>query len=235
MSEVTLDEDNYATFRKRFVTSIIQTDMKFHGEHIKVAQLIKEQLSERAAEREQSSSRGNLGGSMSMHSRASRASGKSSRKSAAVRSSSSQTGTSSKDSASELSGSFKLGGNRDEPLGAREVDGAGNEVDEEEDEPLGEDMRQNIVEVILHAADIGNPVMKVEQSLRWKDRILREFAAQGESEARLGLPVTPFMIGLDSHLTQLKSQLGFINFVVAPYYDLLSQAFAWATPHAHLK
>ncbi len=43
-------------------------------------------------------------------------------------------------------------------------------------------MRQNLVEVILHAADIGNPVMKVEHSLRWKDRILREFAAQGEAE-----------------------------------------------------
>ncbi len=47
--------------------------------------------------------------------------------------------------------------------------------------------------------------------------------------------MTPFMVGLDSHMTQLKSQLGFINFVVAPYYDVLSQGLGWATPHLHLR
>jgi hypothetical protein len=81
-------------------------------------------------------------------------------------------------------------------------------------------LKQYICEMFLHAADIGNPCLEMEQALKWKDMIIMEFMEQGKQEQALGLPVTPFMIGLEEVMAQAKSQLGFINFVVGPFYEV---------------
>lgn len=53
-------------------------------------------------------------------------------------------------------------------------------------------------------------------SCRWADRVLAEFFAQGDAEARRGLPVSPLC---DRHTTSRPgSQANFIEFVVAPLY-----------------
>ncbi len=67
--------------------------------------------------------------------------------------------------------------------------------------------------------------METKQCIKWKDRILQEFADQGAHEKLLGLPVTPFMVGLEDPLVQLRCQIGFINFVVTPYYEALKSSF----------
>merc|ERR1711964_241022 len=58
---------------------------------------------------------------------------------------------------------------------------------------LTEDTRQRVVDLVLHAADIGNPTFERELNLKWKDLVIQEFSEQAEAEEVLGLPVTQFM------------------------------------------
>ena len=50
-----------------------------------------------------------------------------------------------------------------------------------------------VLRVILHAADVGNPVKPLKTYAKWADRVLRAFFAQGEKEKSLGIPVSPMM------------------------------------------
>lgn len=53
--------------------------------------------------------------------------------------------------------------------------------------------------------------------LKWSERVNEEFFEQGDTERRLGLPLSAFM---DRKSTQLwKSQLGFIDFLVYPLFE----------------
>lgn len=78
---------------------------------------------------------------------------------------------------------------------------------------------QFLVELFMHAADIGNPYMPGEISRRWGEFIAEEFSLQVKHERELGLPVTTFMDGLSDPLAVAKSQGGFIDFVVCPLMD----------------
>lgn len=54
----------------------------------------------------------------------------------------------------------------------------------------------------------------------WTDRCLDEFFAQGDEERDRGLPVSP---NCDRKETKKpESQIGFINFVVKPAYEVLA-------------
>jgi hypothetical protein len=53
---------------------------------------------------------------------------------------------------------------------------------------------------------------------QWEARISREFSAQAARETALGLPVAPFMRGLDSLQTRAKLQVNFIEFVLMPWW-----------------
>ena len=80
-----------------------------------------------------------------------------------------------------------------------------------------------VLRVILHAADVGNPVKPLKTYAKWADRVLREFFAQGEKEKSLGIPVSPMM---DRGATNVAmSQINFIEFVVAPLYASFVRLF----------
>ena len=51
-----------------------------------------------------------------------------------------------------------------------------------------EDDRRFILCVLLHAADIGNPVKPLATYNKWADRVLSEFFTQGDLEQKFGLP-----------------------------------------------
>lgn len=84
---------------------------------------------------------------------------------------------------------------------------------------------QFLVELFLHTADISNPLMPDQISLRWTQAIAQEFTEQVQAERQLGLPVTTFMDNLGDPVKVSKSQLGFINFVVHPLVDPLFRLF----------
>ncbi|CAD8196915.1 unnamed protein product [Paramecium pentaurelia] len=76
-------------------------------------------------------------------------------------------------------------------------------------------------DTLLHAADISNPFKPMKNYEQWTFRVLGEFWLQGDKEKELGLPVTMLC---DRRTTNVaKSQLGFIDFMVLPYYNTLSQ------------
>ena len=77
--------------------------------------------------------------------------------------------------------------------------------------------------VILHAADISNQGKPERIAHAWALRVLEEFCSQGDLEKAKGFPVSPMC---DRDTNQLEEcQLKFIEFVVAPYFALLTKIF----------
>ncbi|CAK87723.1 unnamed protein product (macronuclear) [Paramecium tetraurelia] len=76
-------------------------------------------------------------------------------------------------------------------------------------------------DTLLHAADISNPFKPMKNYEKWTFRVLGEFWVQGDKEKELGLPITMLC---DRRTTNVaKSQIGFIDFMVLPYYNTLAQ------------
>ena len=68
-------------------------------------------------------------------------------------------------------------------------------------------------------SDISNVTKGNEYCLQWTDCVVAEFFAQGDLEAEMRLPVTPFMDRANACVP--KQQLGFYNFVVRPMYEAM--------------
>jgi hypothetical protein len=75
-----------------------------------------------------------------------------------------------------------------------------------------------ILETVLHASDISNPTKPHDQMLRWTKLITEEFWAQGDEEHRLNLEISPLCDRASGMASVPKGQIGFINFVVQPYF-----------------
>mmetsp|Transcript_43533 Transcript_43533/g.100211 ORF Transcript_43533/g.100211 Transcript_43533/m.100211 type:complete len:1079 (-) Transcript_43533:96-3332(-) len=88
-------------------------------------------------------------------------------------------------------------------------------------EVVSAETRQKLVELVLHAADIGSAFMPSHISCRFTTFLMEEFTAQVEQERALGLPVTAFMDGMDNQAMAARSQIGFLDFVVRPMFDPL--------------
>ena len=80
-----------------------------------------------------------------------------------------------------------------------------------------------LLSMILHAADISNPVRPITIASKWADMVTQEFFAQGDLEKSKGYPVSPMC---DRQGTLLpETQVKFIEFIVAPYYNLIERIF----------
>ena len=85
-----------------------------------------------------------------------------------------------------------------------------------------EEDRLEIVEAIVHAADLSGQALPQAVAYEFGRRVLKEFHSQSQREKRDHLPVTAFMTNLDDVLVQAKVQLGFLNYVVEPLWNSLS-------------
>lgn len=82
--------------------------------------------------------------------------------------------------------------------------------------------RQSFMDLVLHAADVGNPVLKFELATVWSLRIIQEFNEQVWKEEQKGIPVSEFMrIGSDINKIK-RNQIGFIDMIIHPLWQLLS-------------
>lgn len=80
--------------------------------------------------------------------------------------------------------------------------------------------------IILHCADISNPVhSSFEVASDWAIRVTAEFTRQAIKEKQLQLPVTPFMDGLDSEYKISKLQIGFFLWMVKPLFNTVGILF----------
>jgi len=75
-----------------------------------------------------------------------------------------------------------------------------------------------ILKTTLHAADLSNPCKPRAMMLRWTERVLAEFWAQGDEERALGMDISPLCDQESGRQAVAKGQIGFISFVVQPLY-----------------
>lgn len=82
------------------------------------------------------------------------------------------------------------------------------------------DKQQDLVNFVVHTADISNPAKNFEVYSKWTDLVTTEFFNQGDLEKKEGLPVS-FLC--DRSTTNIpKSQVGFINSIVWPLFKILT-------------
>eukprot|EP00928_Gymnodinium_smaydae_P037159 TRINITY_DN25834_c0_g1_i1.p1 TRINITY_DN25834_c0_g1~~TRINITY_DN25834_c0_g1_i1.p1 ORF type:complete len:2072 (-),score=304.76 TRINITY_DN25834_c0_g1_i1:130-5685(-) len=72
-----------------------------------------------------------------------------------------------------------------------------------------------VAKVLLHAADTSNPTKPWELGKLWAWRVLDEYAAQGDREKSLGIPVQ--MLNDRDKVNRPNSQIGFIEFIITPF------------------
>jgi len=77
------------------------------------------------------------------------------------------------------------------------------------------DMKTLGARCILHAADLSNPSKPFNIAKGWAQNVLNEFFAQGDKEKELGVPIG--MLNDRVKVNLPSSQLGFIQFMVAPF------------------
>jgi hypothetical protein len=76
------------------------------------------------------------------------------------------------------------------------------------------DNKKLIMNLVLHSADVSNPCKNWNVCEIWAYLVLDEFFAQGDQEKMMGLPVQ--MLNDRDKVNRPNSQIGFIEFVVAP-------------------
>lgn len=90
---------------------------------------------------------------------------------------------------------------------------------EEEGTMEKEERTWRLLMYMLHLADISGQAKGGPLFLLWTDRCMEEFFQQGDEETKLDLPISP---NCDRKtVIPSESQIGFIQFVIAPAYDVL--------------
>ncbi|XP_042896861.1 uncharacterized protein [Parasteatoda tepidariorum] len=77
--------------------------------------------------------------------------------------------------------------------------------------------RIQVLQNMIHCADLSNPTKPLEIYRSWVDLIMEEFFQQGDKERELGLDISPMC---DRHNATIeKSQVGFIDYIVHPLWE----------------
>ncbi|PVD23029.1 hypothetical protein C0Q70_16290 [Pomacea canaliculata] len=77
--------------------------------------------------------------------------------------------------------------------------------------------RIQVLQNMVHCADLSNPTKPLEIYRSWVDRLMEEFFHQGDLERQQGLDISPMC---DRHTATVeKSQVGFIDYIVHPLWE----------------
>lgn len=89
--------------------------------------------------------------------------------------------------------------------------------------------QQIILGMCIHTADVSNPAKPEKINKVWVDLVFVEFFNQGDVEKSKGLPVSMLCDRVTTNVN--KSQIGFINFVVAPTFETLLHIIPEISPY----
>ncbi|KAK6304939.1 hypothetical protein J4Q44_G00237190 [Coregonus suidteri] len=79
------------------------------------------------------------------------------------------------------------------------------------------DDRIQVLQNMVHCADLSNPTKPLQLYRQWTDRIMEEFFSQGDRERERGMEISPMC---DKHNASVqKSQVGFIDYIVHPLWE----------------
>mmetsp|Transcript_71272 Transcript_71272/g.231616 ORF Transcript_71272/g.231616 Transcript_71272/m.231616 type:complete len:880 (-) Transcript_71272:92-2731(-) len=84
------------------------------------------------------------------------------------------------------------------------------------------------IKVILHLADVSNPLKTFDMNKLWAMRVVDEFFAQGDEEKRLGIPIG--MLNDRDKVNRSGAEHGFINFLLAPLVISVVRVFPMCHP-----
>lgn len=90
--------------------------------------------------------------------------------------------------------------------------------------------KQRMLDMMVHSADLSGQVFKTEISILWEEKISSEFNDQALEEAKLGLPVAPFMQNLSDPQHRAKLQVNFIEFVLEPWWRSIVKLYPQLKP-----
>uniref|UniRef100_A0A8C2YW92 Phosphodiesterase n=1 Tax=Cyclopterus lumpus TaxID=8103 RepID=A0A8C2YW92_CYCLU len=77
--------------------------------------------------------------------------------------------------------------------------------------------RIQVLQNMVHCADLSNPTKPLQLYRQWTDRIMEEFFTQGDRERERGIEISPMC---DKHNASVeKSQVGFIDYIVHPLWE----------------
>lgn len=81
--------------------------------------------------------------------------------------------------------------------------------------------RIQVLQNLIHCADLSNPAKPLDLYRQWTERITREFFRQGDLERQLGIDVSPMC---DRQAASIdKTQVGFIDYIVQPLWETWSE------------
>ncbi|CAH8604691.1 unnamed protein product [Heterobilharzia americana] len=81
--------------------------------------------------------------------------------------------------------------------------------------------RMQILECVIHAADLSNPTKPLEIYQEWVSRIMEEMFRQGDQEREFGIEISPMC---DRETACIYStQIGFIDFIVYPLWETMAE------------
>ena len=81
--------------------------------------------------------------------------------------------------------------------------------------------KQEYMNLLAHSSDISNPTKKFDTYYRWAKLTVQEFYIQGDKEKELNMKCS-----CDRNIVTLyKSQLGFIDYVIIPFYEIFIKVF----------
>ncbi|NWI10396.1 PDE3B phosphodiesterase, partial [Crypturellus soui] len=95
-----------------------------------------------------------------------------------------------------------------------EFNAKANDINSPGIEWSNENDRLLVCQICIKLADINGPAKARELHLSWTDGIVSEFYEQGDEEASLGLPISPFMDRSSPQLAKLQES--FITHIVGP-------------------
>ncbi|CAJ0959815.1 unnamed protein product, partial [Mesorhabditis belari] len=77
--------------------------------------------------------------------------------------------------------------------------------------------RIQVLQSMIHLADLSNPTKPIDLYRQWNERILEEYWRQGDKEREAGIPISPMCDR--NNVTIEQSQVGFIDYIVHPLYE----------------
>jgi GAF domain-containing protein len=85
--------------------------------------------------------------------------------------------------------------------------------------------RQLIFNSLLHTADLSAQAVNPSDAMKWGDLVLSEFEDQAKQEESLSLPITPFMKDLWDKKRRCQVQIGFVQNIVIPLWEVVAEVF----------
>ncbi|XP_065076752.1 3',5'-cyclic-AMP phosphodiesterase-like isoform X2 [Ochlerotatus camptorhynchus] len=77
--------------------------------------------------------------------------------------------------------------------------------------------RIQVLENLVHCADLSNPTKPLPMYKRWVARLMEEFFLQGDKERAAGMDISPMCDRQNATIE--KSQVGFIDYIVHPLWE----------------